>query len=463
MSPTNTHPVVTTRPRKGPRLGALPILLLFAAVTGPVQAQPLEILTPEDYTLTSLPCDGYSIVKRWDDEKRTPGTIYRLPADDTYANLISSMDDEDEEPSRSVRWLSDGDRTAIHPNAKGAITFRGGDRTGWRWRPTGITGSGNDDPAYKAVRLVGWSSHDDQGARVSFIHSGRYLHALLVDPYFPNGDGLEDDFQDLSQSVLADGSQIGGIAWYAGRLYVTAGNQLLVFSIRDFLRVDHGLFSGGKIGFDGDDKAYAYGCPLAIPLVARYRIGGPDVKLTFASIDKSLGSAALILGGSTSGGVSKLFRWGLSGGSPSEHPEEAYLLPFTNVTGGVMQKGRGDRMWVVGNGMLRRRDDPLHGTWRTEPWASSSTPRDLYLQPDSSSDGDTTTLWGVSRESKERYVFSVRTEDLIEDEEDDGEEQTAPDQPEEREPVIVDPKRELPVRPPRDQLTPIRLRDALPR
>ncbi len=156
------------------------------------------------------------------------------------------------------------------------------------WFPQGMSGSGDayDSGLYDGSdRFLLVSSYDrnpilgfcdvDRGARVTFAKitafpTVEYRHVLLVKP-------VRDEAGTATFEIAAPQLHAGGCVWYENLLYVTNGNEILVFDVDEMRDLgvegdeDACPASEDEIGFDGG-TVQAFGFRYILPMVDRYEI-----------------------------------------------------------------------------------------------------------------------------------------------------------------------------------------------
>jgi hypothetical protein len=167
------------------------------------------------------------------------------------------------------------------------------------WYPQGITGSADSqaDGVIHGFRelIVSWHSNnpDDAYSRITVVQAddldnGKYRHALLVAP-------------DANGNVTPVRSHAGGLVWYKTRLYVADTNQLLVFDMRDLIKV--------RPSRRDDVRTYDY----ILPLRGRYdATTNPGLRFSSVSLDRSRPGHALVTSEFSESGGGRIVRWPLN-------------------------------------------------------------------------------------------------------------------------------------------------------
>jgi hypothetical protein len=264
------------------------------------------------------------------------------------------------------------------------------------WYPQGITGSADSQPdgiihGFREL-IVSWHSNnpDDAYSRITVVQAddldnGAYRHALLVAP-------------DANGEVSPVRSHAGGIVWYKTRLYVADTNQLLVFDMRDLIKV--------RPGRRDDVRTYNY----ILPLRGRYdAVQNPGLRFSSVSLDRSGAGHALVTSEFLEGTGGRIVRWPLN--------EDTGLLGETvtasgawtangvkNMQGVLMKDGR------FGFSLSYRNGADAYHDWKSGAVGSPLSSvrgwpvgaQDLHYAPTSGR------IYSLTEFANQRSVFAVR-------------------------------------------------------
>ncbi|PZG43913.1 hypothetical protein C1I98_17915 [Spongiactinospora gelatinilytica] len=302
---------------------------------------------------------------------------------------------------KAARKARTGAFAGMKPRPADWYTFDAADDDTADWYPQGVTcasDGGYDSPAF-AVSWHWRPASGERGARVSFLDPGslRYRHVLLVT--------AEPDGSFGPVPVHA-----GGIAWYAGHLFVAdTAHGLRVFDLARFLDMKTGRDDAGdpeKIGRHGGEP-HAFGYRYILPQIDAWAADEGAARFSYLAVDRS-GERDLLLSGEyvkEKGRTGRVARWALDGAALAESggaavPIDAHTAPDGEIQGALshagtwyFSRGRGGS----GNGSLIVVPDGGEPASRSYPVG----PEDLTCWREQG------TLWSVTEFRGRRSVFAV--------------------------------------------------------
>ncbi|GAA2901362.1 hypothetical protein GCM10010517_67170 [Streptosporangium fragile] len=283
----------------------------------------------------------------------------------------------------------------MNPRPVDWYCFNTGDNTTREWYPQGLS-CASDAGIDGGTFVVSWyhkpSSGQERGVRLTFLDPAtlRYRHVLLVRA-LPDGD------------IAPINIHAGGVAWYAGLLYVADTNRgLRVFDTRQIFEIDGD--DDGVIGRKGG--AYnAFGYRYVMPQTDAWTAAGGSARFSFVAVDRSTERHTLISGEYVDepGAVGRVARWPLAAAGTPEadggtaRAADAYRLPVDKVQGALSHRGT----WYLSQAAGAARNGTLvvvGDTVRRRPYPVG--PEDLTVR-------DGKTLWSVTEFAGRRVIYGV--------------------------------------------------------